>query len=148
MSRKNIFDRIKRYNKGRDPERLAMKLQAMQSNAFVFLRGTCHLFCEDLPSDGLLKKAPVTWICGDLHLENFGTYKGDNRLVYFDMNDFDEAVLAPVAWEVVRMVTSIFIGCENVGIPGKETEQIAALFLRVYTATLAKGKARFLEAET
>lgn len=123
-----------------------MKYQLMAENAFRFFRGTCHLFYEDLKN--ALPASPTGWICGDLHLENFGTYKGDNRLVYFDLNDFDEGVLAPVAWEVVRMVTSIFIGCESVGIRGKEIEQITALFLRVYTATLDKGKARYLETET
>ena len=44
-----------------------------------------------------LPHSPVCWICGDLHIENFGSYKGDNRLVYFDLNDFDESILAPVS---------------------------------------------------
>lgn len=141
-----IPERIKQFNDNRLPVYTAMKYQLMAENAFRFFRGTCHLFYEDLQH--ALPASPTGWICGDLHLENFGTYKGDNRLVYFDLNDFDEGVLAPIAWEVVRMVTSIFIGCENVGIRGKEVEQIAALFLRVYTATLAKGKPRYLEPET
>jgi uncharacterized protein (DUF2252 family) len=141
-----IPERIKQFNNNRLPVYTAMKYQLMAENAFRFFRGTCHLFYEDLKN--ALPASPKGWICGDLHLENFGTYKGDNRLVYFDLNDFDEGVLAPLAWEVVRMVTSIFVGCESVGIRGKEIEQIAALFLRVYTATLAKGKARYLETET
>ena len=141
-----IPERIKQFNSSRLPVYTAMKYQLMAENAFRFFRGTCHLFYEDLGD--ALPASPTGWICGDLHLENFGTYKGDNRLVYFDLNDFDEGVLAPVAWEVVRMVTSIFIGCESVGIRGKEIEQVAALFLRVYTTSLGKGKARYLEAET
>lgn len=120
----------------------------MAENPFRFFRGTCHLFYEDLHTTDGLPASPTGWICGDLHLENFGTYKGDNRLVYFDLNDFDEGMLAPTALEVVRMVTSIYIGCESVGIEDKEIEQVAALFLRAYTATLAKGKARYLETET
>ena len=67
----------------------------MRKSAFAFLRATCHLFYEDLPKSPLLRKVPPVWACGDLHLENFGSYKGDNRLVYFDLNDFDEALLAP-----------------------------------------------------
>ncbi|HWB90892.1 MAG TPA: DUF2252 family protein, partial [Puia sp.] len=107
-----------------------------------------HLFYEDLSKNNSLPASPTGWICGDLHLENFGTYKGDNRLVYFDLNDFDEGMLAPAGWEVVRMVTSIFIGCESVGIAPRDIEQVAALFLRVYSSTLASGKARYLEEET
>jgi uncharacterized protein (DUF2252 family) len=120
----------------------------MAENPFRFFRGTCHLFYEDLSKAPALPGSPVGWVCGDLHLENYGSYKGDNRLVYFDLNDFDEAVLAPAAWEVVRMVTSIFIGCADVGIRDKEIEQVADLFLRVYTQHLSKGKARYLETET
>ena len=67
-----------------------MKLARMRASPFVFLRGTCHRFYERLPNDGPLAKAPLAWICGDAHLENFGTYKGDTRLAYFDINDFDE----------------------------------------------------------
>ena len=85
----------------------------MAQNAFAFYRGTCHLFYEDLQSDHTLPASPLTWICGDLHLENFGSYRGQNKMVYFDLNDFDEALLAPACFELVRMVTSIFIGFES-----------------------------------
>jgi uncharacterized protein (DUF2252 family) len=44
--------------------------------------------------------SPVFWICVGLHIENFASYKGDNCLAYFDLNDFDESILAPVAWEL------------------------------------------------
>ncbi len=44
-------------------------------------------FYEDL-QDVPLPQSPNTWICGDLHLENFGSYKANNKLVYFDLNDF------------------------------------------------------------
>jgi uncharacterized protein (DUF2252 family) len=143
-----IPERIKEFNKSRLPDYTALKYELMAENPFRFFRGTCHLFYEDLNQAPALPASPIGWVCGDLHLENFGSYKGDNRLVYFDLNDFDEGVLAPATWEVVRMVTSIFIGCANVGIGAKEIEQVAALFLRVYTQTLARGKARYLETET
>jgi uncharacterized protein (DUF2252 family) len=88
-TRTKLLDRIARFNHGRDPERLALKFEAMQKSAFAFFRGTCHLFCEDWPATSRLNDTPVVWVCGDLHIENFGTYKGDNRLVYFDIADFD-----------------------------------------------------------
>jgi uncharacterized protein (DUF2252 family) len=141
-------ERIKQFNSNRLPVYTALKYQQMAENPFRFFRGTCHLFYEDLSRANDLPTSPISWICGDLHLENFGTYKGDNRLVYFDLNDFDEGVLAPINWELSRMVTSIFIGLDSLGIKKKEAVQTAQLFLRVYTATLAKGKARYLESET
>jgi len=98
----DIAQTIARFNAGRDPERLTMKYNAMRTSPFVFLRGTCHLFYERLPQDPLFDAAPPVWICGDMHLENFGSYKADNGLVYFDNNDFDEACLAPNLYELVR----------------------------------------------
>jgi uncharacterized protein (DUF2252 family) len=144
----SIAERVKQYNKDRLPAYTAIKYQMMAENAFRFLRGTCHLFYEDLQKNSGLPTSPLTWISGDLHLENFGTYKGDNRLVYFDLNDFDEGALAPANWELARMVTSIFTGFESVGVRKKEAIRMAGLFLKTYSGTLDRGKARYLETET
>lgn len=143
-----IAERIKDFNSTRLPAYTALKYQSMAENPFRFYRGTCHLFYEDLHHNNALPAFPLSWICGDLHLENFGSYKGENRLVYFDLNDFDEAMLAPATWEIARMLTSILTGFDSLGIKKKEATQTAQLFLRVYSATLAKGKAKYLEHET
>jgi uncharacterized protein (DUF2252 family) len=105
----DLVDHVADYNKGRDPERLAPKYRAIADNPFSFLRGICHLFYAELPDHELLHDVPAAWICDYLQLENLGTCKGDNRLVYFDLNDFDEAVLAPCTWETVRLLTSILM---------------------------------------
>jgi uncharacterized protein (DUF2252 family) len=68
--------------------------------------------------------------------------------VYFDLNDFDEAVLAPASYEVVRMVTSIFIAFDALNIDGEKALKMAQLYLRTYSATLAKGKATSIEPRT
>jgi uncharacterized protein (DUF2252 family) len=72
----------------------------MRASPFAFLRGSCHLFYDRLPRGGIFRSSPLAWSCGDLHLENFGSFKGDNRLVYFDINDFDESALAPASWDL------------------------------------------------
>jgi len=144
----NIAQRVRDFNTDRQPPYTALKYQVMAENPFRFLRGTCHLFYEDLQKSDALPQYPLSWICGDLHLENFGTYKGDNRLVYFDVNDFDEGALAPAVWEVARMVTSIFTGLDSLGIRKKESTRVANLFLDRYSATLAKGKSRYIEPRT
>lgn len=144
----SIPQRIKDFNSDRLPEYVAIKYQMMAENAFRFLRGTCHLFYEDLQTTDAIPQYPLSWICGDLHLENFGTYKGDNRLVYFDLNDFDEAILAPALWEVARMVTSIYTGLDSLGIKRREAVRVSDLFLRLYAETLASGKSRYIEPRT
>src|SRR6202023_1394426 len=90
----------------------------------------------------------LAWLCGDLHLENFGSYKGDNRLAYFDINDFDEAALAPVSWDLVRLLTSILIGAETFGVSQSEARTLAKQFVAAYAMALAIGKARWIERET
>jgi uncharacterized protein (DUF2252 family) len=50
----------------------------MAENAFSFFHGSCHHFYENLQRSNALTLYPETWVCGDMHMENFGTYKGDN----------------------------------------------------------------------
>jgi uncharacterized protein (DUF2252 family) len=139
---------IASFNAGRDPERLAMKYKAMRGSPFVFLRGTCHLFYERLPRDKMLDDAPPVWICGDLHLENFGSYKADNRLIYFDNNDFDEACLAPALYELVRLLTSVLVGAADLDLSRAQALALCHTAVDAYGAALAFGKARWIEAET
>jgi uncharacterized protein (DUF2252 family) len=138
-------EKIVHYNAGRDPERLLLKYQAITSNAFSFLRGTCHLFFEQLPQHPILQEAPAAWICGDLHLENLGTYKAENRLVYFDMNDFDEAILAPCSWEIVRLLTSILIAAPALSLKREEALDLCKVCLHSYADALSAGKARWID---
>ncbi|XZF64874.1 MAG: DUF2252 domain-containing protein [Gloeotrichia echinulata DVL01] len=144
----NIVDRIQKFNQGRNPEILKLKYKAMRHDIFSFYRGTCHLFYEDFPKKSSLNAAPPVWICGDLHVENFGSYKGDNRLVYFDINDFDEAVIAPCTWDIARFITSIIVGASTLKVNESESVNLCNKFLDTYTNTLAQGQARNVEKET
>ena len=143
-----LVDTLRSFNAGRDPERLAMKYANLRTSPFVFLRGTCHLFYDRLPADALFSKAPAGWLCGDAHLENFGSYKGDNRLVYFDLNDFDEAALAPVTWELVRFLSSILVAGDSLCANPGEADDLCKVFLDAYAGALALGKARWVERDT
>ncbi len=143
-----VVERIQQFNHTRKPELLTLKYQAMRQNAFAFLRGTCHLFYEDFPAHSPLNAAPPVWICGDLHLENFGTYKGNDRLVYFDINDFDEAALAPCTWDLVRFLTSILVAGQSLNIDSTDALALCQNFLTAYTRVLAKGQVGMVNRET
>jgi uncharacterized protein (DUF2252 family) len=145
MARTDVVERIVRFNAGREPERLRLKYEALCTGAFRFLRGTCHLFYEDWPKRTPLNSAPHAWICGDLHLENFGSYKGDDRIIYFDINDFDEAALAPCTFELARFATSVLLGAQDFGAGKAEAAQLVRHFLDAYAHALARGKARRVE---
>ncbi len=143
-----VLEKIQKFNHGRNPERLLLKYQAMRTNSFVFFRGTCHLFYEDLDKSSVLNDTPPVWVCGDLHLENFGSYKGDNRLVYFDINDFDESALAPASWEITRFLTSVLVAGNTLGVNQSEALTLCRCFLQAYTDALALGTAHTVERGT
>ncbi|MBF5039850.1 DUF2252 family protein [Methylophilus sp. 13] len=143
-----ILDRIQHYNAGRDPERLQMKLAAMCKDPFVFLRGTCHLFYEDWHPALAKLKSPAAWICGDLHLENFGSYKAENGLAYFDLNDFDEAALAPCLWELTRLLTSLLVAQDTLKLKPKQTTALLDIIVQNYAQALAEGKPKWVERKT
>jgi uncharacterized protein (DUF2252 family) len=140
-----VTERIVAFNQPRIPKMVRVKYTFMQESMFRFFRGTCHLFYEDLAKDKEFPGGSLGWICGDLHLENFGSYRSSNDQIYFDLNDFDEAILAPVTWELVRFVTSIFIGFESLNIEGGKAGKMAKLFLKSYAATLLTGKPDYVE---
>ncbi|UAY53077.1 DUF2252 family protein [Ferruginibacter albus] len=140
-----VTRRIQKFNETRLPAMIQEKYKVMATDLYKFYRGTNHLFYEDLKKSGKVFQSPLAWICGDLHLENFGSFKSDNRLVYFDLNDFDEALLAPAIFEVVRMVTSIFVAFESLRIEQKKAINMAQLFLKTYSSILEKGKPNYIE---
>ncbi|MGC2458931.1 MAG: DUF2252 family protein [Gallionellaceae bacterium] len=144
----NIIDAIFSNNAGRDQELLAMKYAKMAQSPFIFLRGACHLFYDVLPDSPLFHDAPLGWCCGDLHFENFGSYKGDNRLVYFDINDYDEAALAPVTWDMIRLLTSIQCGADALNATHAEALAVSRSCLDGYRGALINGKPLWVERET
>ena len=141
----NVVKRIQAYNADRIPALVALKYKNMRADPFAFFRGTDHLFYEDWPVDSALNSAPLTWICGDLHFENFGTYKGENRLVYFDVNDFDEGALAPCTWDVARFLTSLLLASPGLQISDEDSLSLCQHFLETYFDTLAKGQLHSVE---
>lgn len=151
---RDIWKLIQAFDRQRNPQILPQKYIKMRKNAFVFFRGTCHLFYRDLPKEWELNLAPFVWICGDLHLENFGTYKGDNfpgeirqRQIYFGINDFDEGVLAPCTWDITRLVTSIFLAADSLGCDRSDLKQLAQVYITSYANALIKGRIRAIAAD-
>ena len=141
----SLSKKIKQFNAGRNPKVLPLKYQAMRTDAFSFYRGTCHLFYADLPAQSCLHASPATWLCGDLHLENFGCYQADDGLPYLNINDFDESVLAPCLFDISRILTSILLAADNLKINDEKAMQLCKRFLKTYVHTLRSGTAQWLD---
>jgi uncharacterized protein (DUF2252 family) len=132
-------------NAGRDFERLTMKLELLRQDPFAFFRGTNPLFLDFLPRAQPLFRAPSMLVCGDLHLENFGAFKGDNRLVYFDINDFDDACRAPFTIDIVRFIAGIYLAAHELELDREQTKRLVQHFVIAYRESIADGKARWIE---
>ena len=145
---KSIPAKIKAFNADRDPHYLRQKYDAMYSDKYRFFRATTHLFFEDISSKSFLRQSPNAWICGDMHLENFGSYKGDNRLAHFSLNDFDEAILAPCLFDPVRLITSIFVASESIGLSSSQAKALSGLFIDNYFEALRQGYIRVLQKDS
>src|ERR1700680_4810302 len=58
---------------------------------------------------GDLAKAPTVLGVGDLHIENFGTWRDEEGRLIWGVNDLDEAFPAPYTLDLVRLTTSAYL---------------------------------------
>jgi len=140
-------DSIVAVNRGRNPALLARKFEAMASDSFAFLRASAVLAHAGLELD-TLSSSPIGWVCGDLHLGNFGCFRGVNRLVYFDLNDFDEAARLPLAVDLLRFLCSILAAAPGLRLGREEARELVGRALEGYGGALLRGKALWLERDT
>jgi hypothetical protein len=92
------------------PEDLDLKHRAMRSLPFPFLRATYYRWAQTFPeicSD--LARAPKALAVGDLHVENFGTWRDVEGRLIWGINDFDEAWALPYTHDLVRLATSALL---------------------------------------
>lgn len=143
-----VIEQIKAFNAGRSSLLLERKYDRMAEGLYLFFRATSCIFYEDFAKHFTTTDPTRVWGCGDLHLQNFGTYKAENRLVYFDINDFDDALLLPATWELGRMLSSIYLAGEELDLEKNECDTLAKAFLRSYTQTLSLGKPIDIERRT
>ncbi len=89
------------------PEDLDQKHELMRADLFSFLRATfyrwCQLWHEVCPE---CDKAPVVLAVGDLHVENFGTWRDAEARLIWGINDFDEVTSMPYTIDLVRLAAS------------------------------------------
>jgi hypothetical protein len=89
------------------PEDLDRKHDAMRSAAFPFLRATYYRWAQLWPHACKdLQDARKVLAVGDLHVENFGTWRDFEGRLIWGINDFDEAAHLPYTNDLVRLATS------------------------------------------
>jgi hypothetical protein len=93
---------------------LERKHQQMAVSPFIHLRATFYRFAEQWPQlSGAAGDAPIVVAVGDLHIENFGTWRDSEGRLVWGVNDFDETCCAPFTVDLVRLAVSAILAIEQ-----------------------------------
>ena len=92
---------------------LQAKHKLMAEDGFSFLRATFYrwaqLFSALCPK---FARAPNVLGVGDLHVENYGTWRDAEGRLVWGINDFDEACQLPYTNDLVRLATSALLAIQ------------------------------------
>ena len=117
-------------NKSREADLLPVRHGRMSVSPFTFYRGAARIMAADLqatPTAGL-----EVQLCGDAHLSNFGLFASPERVLLFDLNDFDETLPGPFEYDVKRMAASFTIAARNNGFTPQDERAITMASVRSY----------------
>jgi hypothetical protein len=125
------------------PDDLDFKHQQMRTGAFPFLRATYYRWAQtwrdEVKGDA---RGPSVLAVGDLHVENFGTWRDcDGRLIW-GINDFDEVSTLPYSNDLIRLATSALLAKMAV-----DRKAGVASILDGYAQALEAGGSPFVLAE-
>ncbi|MEK7730182.1 MAG: DUF2252 domain-containing protein [candidate division KSB1 bacterium] len=121
------------------------KFRKMAVTPFAFYRGSAALFYADMIRDEepfVDKKTSRVWIQGDLHAENFGTYLNSKGVLVFDVNDFDEAYVAPFTWDLKRLVASLALIGFQKALSDQEIRDMIKTFVLSYVTQVTRFAAK------
>lgn len=121
---------------GRVAELVPIRYGRMMASPFAFFRGAAAVMAHDLSFTASTGMRVVA--CGDAHLLNFGGFATPERHLVFDINDFDEASVAPWEWDVRRLVASVVIAGRANGFKPADARQAAWHAARSYRENMAR----------
>jgi hypothetical protein len=129
------------------PEDVELKHQHMAEGRFPFLRATFYRWMQLWPQVcPELAKAPTVLAVGDLHVENFGTWRDAEGRLIWGINDFDEAYPLPYTVDLVRLAASARLAINEESLALDPDEACEAI-LQGYAEATAKGGQPFVLAE-
>jgi len=118
---------------------LRLKHRLMAADPFSFLRATFYRWGQIWPEVcAELGRAPAVLAVGDLHIENFGTWRDAEGRLIWGVNDFDETVILPYTQDLVRLATSALLAIEEARISISARRACTAI-LEGYMDSLRRG---------
>jgi uncharacterized protein (DUF2252 family) len=129
------------------PADLELKHRLMAADPFSFLRATFYRWAQQWPQVcSEVAAAPAVLAVGDLHVENFGTWRDVEGRLIWGVNDFDEVVTLPYTQDLVRVGTSALLAIEEARLTLSARRACKSL-LEGYAEALRKGGAAVVLAE-
>jgi len=129
-------------------EDLALKHQHMREGVFPFLRATFYRWSQRWPEvSPKSAAAPEVLGVGDLHVENFGTWRDIEGRLVWGINDFDEACWLPYTCDLVRLATSAHFAISMDHLKLITPAKASQVILDGYRAALKVGGRVFVLAE-
>ncbi len=89
------------------------KHKAMAGDPFSFLRATYYRWAQVWPGIGREWGGLQVSGVGDLHVENFGTWRDAEGRLVWGVNDFDECGRMPFTSDLARLATSAMLACRE-----------------------------------
>ncbi|MHB8636318.1 MAG: DUF2252 family protein [Fimbriimonadaceae bacterium] len=87
---------------------LDFKHEQMRAGVFPFLRATFYRWVQTFAKhSGGYADTPQVLAVGDLHVENYGTWRDAEGRLIWGINDFDEAAYMPYTNDLSRLATSV-----------------------------------------
>jgi hypothetical protein len=130
-----------------DNKDLQLKHQRMKAELFPFLRATYYRWAQLWPEVCKdLAQAPEVLAVGDLHVENFGTWRDIEGRLIWGVNDFDEAWPMAYTIDLVRLAASAHLAVEAGKLPLKK-EDICGTMLEGYRTSLKEEGCAFVLGE-
>jgi hypothetical protein len=126
---------------------LDTKHDDMRDSAFAFMRATFYRWAQLWPRHcKSLAQGPAVLAVGDLHVENFGTWRDSEGRLIWGVNDFDETCPMSYANDLVRlaMSTSLAIQANHLSVSLKDACQA---IVAGYAESLKVGGKPFVLAE-
>jgi Uncharacterized protein conserved in bacteria (DUF2252) len=128
---------------------LLLKHRSMHEGPFTLLRATFYRWMEHWQSEKKiehLRSAPEVLAVGDLHVENFGTWRDAEGRLVWGLNDFDEAYPLPFTLDLVRLATSAHLAIAESGLSVGVRDSCDAI-LQGYSAGIEEGGQPFVLSE-
>jgi uncharacterized protein (DUF2252 family) len=126
---------LEQQNVTREADLVPVRHGRMMVSPFTFYRGAAKIMSADLkdtPTAGL-----TVQLCGDAHLSNFGLFASPERMLLFDLNDFDETLPGPFEYDVKRLAASITIAARNNGFSRAHARSATRAAVKAYREAMA-----------